>query len=43
METKDVNIGVRISKNALNFKDKILSVPFYLIEELPRLLTIFTE
>jgi hypothetical protein len=31
-------LGIRISKNALSFDKKILSVPFYMISELPRLI-----
>ncbi len=38
MEEKDVPLGVRISQHPLSFKDGILSVPFYLIHALPRLI-----
>lgn len=38
MEEKRSILGVRISENPLSFSDNILSVPFYLISELPRLI-----
>ena len=37
MEEKKVSLGVRISANPLSLHENILSVPFYLIHELPRL------
>ena len=38
MEEKKSKLAVRISQTPLTFNDKILSVPFYLISELPRLI-----
>lgn len=38
MEEKKSPFGVRISSAPLGYRDKILSIPFYLIGELPRLL-----
>lgn len=38
LELKKLQIGVRISESELSFENNILSVPFYMIEELPRLL-----
>lgn len=38
MEEKKSKVGVRISENSLNIKDNILSIPFYLISEIPRLI-----
>ena len=38
MKEKGSKLGVRISELPLSFNDKILSVPFYLISELPRLI-----
>lgn len=37
MEEKKAPLGIRISANSLSFQNKILSIPFYLIQELPRL------
>ncbi len=37
MEEKKSAIGVRISSASLELEDKILSVPFYMIAEIPRL------
>ena len=37
MKDKGVNIGLKISESPLDFKDGILSVPFYLIGEINRL------
>jgi uncharacterized protein len=37
MKKKSVPIGLHISIKPLSFKNQILSVPFYLIKELPRL------
>jgi predicted AAA+ superfamily ATPase len=38
MEKKSPPIGLHISVNPLSFKNRILTVPFYLIKEIPRLL-----
>ncbi len=38
MQEKDSQIGLRISQENLNFENNILTVPFYLVSELPRLL-----
>jgi uncharacterized protein len=38
MEKKSSPIGLHISVNPLSFKNRILTVPFYLIKEIPRLL-----
>lgn len=38
MDEKKVNVGVRISQQSLSFERNILSIPFYLLSELPRLL-----
>lgn len=38
MEKKPAPIGLHISIKPLNFKNQVLSVPFYLIKEIPRLL-----
>ena len=35
---KDAPFGIRISKHPLSFYDKVLSVPIYLISQLPRLI-----
>jgi predicted AAA+ superfamily ATPase len=37
MEEKKITLGVRISEAPLSFQDGLLSVPFYLISELPRI------
>ena len=37
MEEKKIPIGVRISELPLSFNHSVLSIPFYLIEQLPRL------
>ncbi len=39
MQEKESNIGIKISQEPLSFKNNILSIPFYLISELPRLIT----
>jgi uncharacterized protein len=36
IEEKKVPFGVRISQHELSFHEKILSVPFYLIEQIPK-------
>lgn len=38
MEKKLTPIGLHVSVNPLSFKNQILTVPFYLIKEIPRLL-----
>ena len=38
MEQKQVKLGVRVSAAPLNLQDGVLSIPFYLIEELPNLI-----
>jgi predicted AAA+ superfamily ATPase len=37
MTEKKIPLGMRISANNLSLRDSILSIPFYLIEQLPRL------
>lgn len=37
MTEKKIPLGVRISASSLSLRDSILSIPFYLIEQLPRL------
>ena len=37
MEEKKSILGIRISQHPLSYKDQILSVPFYMIEQIPRL------
>ncbi len=37
LEERKLNLGVRISELPLSYNGEILSIPFYLIEELPRL------
>jgi len=39
MEEKQASIGVRISQNPLSFDQGILSLPLYMVSELPRLLS----
>jgi predicted AAA+ superfamily ATPase len=39
LEKKSIPLGLHISTNSLEFKNQILSVPFYLIKEIPRLLS----
>lgn len=41
MELKKIDIGIRICEKCLAFDNGILSVPFYLISQIPRLLKIF--
>ncbi len=38
MEEKKSTIGVRVSQHMLSYENNILSVPFYLLKELPRLI-----
>ncbi len=40
METKGLPMGVRISECPLSFNDNVLSIPFYLINEVDRLLNL---
>lgn len=42
MELKRAGIGIRVAENPLSFENGILSIPFYLIGELYRLVKIFT-
>lgn len=37
MKEKNSPLGIRISQNPLSFEDQILSVPFYMIDQIPRL------
>ncbi|MDP3559569.1 MAG: hypothetical protein Q8R79_04360 [Legionellaceae bacterium] len=37
MSEKNMNLGIRVSQQALHFDGRILSVPFYLVSEIPRL------
>ena len=37
MREKQVPLGVRISQRPLSLQDRILSIPFYMIQEIPRL------
>jgi predicted AAA+ superfamily ATPase len=37
MNEKNLKLGIRISQNPLSFDGKILSVPFYMVGEIPRL------
>jgi hypothetical protein len=37
MEERKTPFGVRISERPLSYADRVLSIPFYLIEQLPRL------
>jgi predicted AAA+ superfamily ATPase len=39
IQEKKLNIGIRISSNPLQLHDNILSIPFYLIHQLKRLIT----
>lgn len=39
LERKSAPIGVHISTNQLSFKNKVLSVPLYMVSEIPRLLS----
>ncbi len=39
MLEKKVPLGIRISQAPLSFENNILSVPFYMIEQIPRLIT----
>lgn len=39
LEEKNLKLGVRISEKELSLKDNILSIPLYLIDQLPRLIT----
>lgn len=40
METKKIDLGIRLSEKPLVIQDKILSIPFYLIGEMERLIRI---
>lgn len=37
MSEKNLKLGIRVSQNPLSFDGKILSIPFYMISEIPRL------
>lgn len=37
MKEKESPLGIRISMQPLSYKDKILSIPFYMMEQVPRL------
>ena len=37
MKEKNMNLGIRVSQQQLSFDGNILSVPFYMISEIPRL------
>ena len=39
MNERDLTLGVRISAQELQYREKILSVPFYMIDQIPRLIT----
>ena len=43
MSEKKCPIGIRISERPLAYKDGILSIPFYMIKQLPRLVRLITE
>ncbi|MBM3197954.1 MAG: ATP-binding protein [Chlamydiae bacterium] len=38
LKEKNIPIGVRISEKAFSFESSILSLPFYMVEQLPRLI-----
>ena len=38
IDGKNIPFGVRISENPLSFSNRVLSIPFYMIEQLPRLI-----
>jgi len=37
MQEKKSRLGIRISGAPLTYEDRILSVPFYMVREIPRL------
>lgn len=37
LDEKKLNLGIRISQNQLAFNDRVLSIPLYLVPEIPRL------
>jgi len=41
MRERNLKLGVRISEKELSFESNILTVPFYLISELPRLIDMY--
>lgn len=43
MKEKKAPLGIRISLHPLSYKDNILSVPFYMIEQIPRLVKTVLE
>lgn len=38
LQEKQAPLGVRISEHPLSFHERVLSIPFYLIWQLPRLI-----
>ena len=38
LDEKKLEVGIRISERQLNFENRVLSVPFYMVSQLPRLL-----
>ncbi|OGV50852.1 MAG: hypothetical protein A3F46_02480 [Legionellales bacterium RIFCSPHIGHO2_12_FULL_42_9] len=38
MKEKNMDLGIRVSQHQLSFDGKILSVPFYMVSEIPRLI-----
>lgn len=40
MKEKDSSLGIQISQAPLTFQDRLLSLPLYMIDQIPRLLTI---
>ena len=43
LEEKKIALGVRIAENPFSLQSNILSIPFYMIEQLPRLVRAFYE
>ena len=43
LDEHDCPLGIRISQAPLSFEKKLLSVPFYMVSELPRLLKLITH
>jgi predicted AAA+ superfamily ATPase len=39
LEEKESEFGIRLSQNHLEVEDKVLTIPLYMIEQLPRLIT----
>jgi predicted AAA+ superfamily ATPase len=38
MDEKKVNLGVTISQSPLNLKEDLINLPFYLIDQIPRII-----